>query len=373
MSAKILIVEDEAIVAQDVAYLLEDQGYTIVGISDTADAAIALAVDSQPDLALMDIEIKGDRDGIAAAHELCQMGIAVVFVTAYADTATLERAKAAIPFGYVIKPFKLQDLKVTIEIALSRHRADQEIQRALAVAQAQRQANDAEELRKQEYLSMAAHEFRTPLSTIKFAAEALQVYHDRLTPDLYQRSLERISKAADNMNALLEDVLTLGRTESSDTAFNPQMLDVVNFCRELLENFQVSHGETHVLRFQVQGACLPVPVDEQLLWHLLNNLISNAIKYSPAGGEVSLTLSYDPSYLQFEVRDCGIGIPPESLQRLFEAFHRANNVGKIPGTGLGLAIVKRAVDLHRGEVMVDSVVGEGTTFTVRLPIKSDSD
>jgi len=107
--------------------------------------------------------------------------------------------------------------------------------------------------------------------------------------------------------------------------------------------------------------------DEKLLRHILVNLLTNALKYSPGGGEVRFEVRREEDDTVFRVRDHGIGIPPEEVGGLFESFHRASNVGDIPGTGLGLAIVKNAVDMHGGTIAVDSRPGEGTTFTVRVP------
>jgi len=121
------------------------------------------------------------------------------------------------------------------------------------------------------------------------------------------------------------------------------------------------------LDMHFSGAEIELLLDEKLLRHILGNLIGNAFKYSPAGTRVTLTARADPGEIVAIVADQGIGIPAEDLPRLFETFHRAANVGNISGTGLGLAIVKRAVELHGGKVDVDSTLGEGTRFTVRLP------
>ena len=109
-------------------------------------------------------------------------------------------------------------------------------------------------------------------------------------------------------------------------------------------------------------------MDEKLLRQILENLLSNAIKYSPPGSTVEFTLSYLAEQVIFQICDRGIGIPSEDLHRLFETFHRATNVGTISGTGLGLAIVKRCLDIHQGQIAVESQIGVGTTFTVTLPL-----
>jgi signal transduction histidine kinase len=111
-------------------------------------------------------------------------------------------------------------------------------------------------------------------------------------------------------------------------------------------------------------------MDEKLLLHILSNLLSNAIKYSPVNTAVIFSCTCEKETVIFEVKDEGIGIPPEDLERLFESFHRAKNVGDIPGTGLGLAIVHKSVQLHGGQITVKSEVGVGTTFRVSLPLYS---
>jgi signal transduction histidine kinase len=114
-------------------------------------------------------------------------------------------------------------------------------------------------------------------------------------------------------------------------------------------------------------------MDEKLTYHILTNLISNAIKYSPEGGTVFVELVLADSQVIFRIQDEGIGIPAACQENLFTAFHRAKNVGKIPGTGLGLAIVKKCVDLQGGQITVESEVGKGTTFTVKIPLTVTSD
>jgi signal transduction histidine kinase len=143
------------------------------------------------------------------------------------------------------------------------------------------------------------------------------------------------------------------------------------FCGNLVEELQLSASTQHTLALVSQCQCVDAWVDEKLLRHILNNLLSNAIQYSPAGGTVHFELTCHYREAIFQIRDEGIGIPPEDLKRLFETFHRATNVGEIQGTGLGLAIVKRAVDLHGGKIAVNSEVGIGTTFTVTLPLHGD--
>jgi hypothetical protein len=189
-----------------------------------------------------------------------------------------------------------------------------------------------------------------------------------MSEDKRHRHLQRIKKATDSLNQLLEDILTLAHAESSQVNFNPAQLDVISFCEDLVESMQISMGERYTLKFSHQGNCSSACLDEKLLWHLLNNLLSNAVKYSPEGGRIELRVWRQHENICFQVKDQGIGIAPEDQRKLFKPFFRAANVGSIPGTGLGLAIVQRSVELHHGTLQVDSQLGEGSTFTITLPL-----
>jgi signal transduction histidine kinase len=145
-------------------------------------------------------------------------------------------------------------------------------------------------------------------------------------------------------------------------------LDLILFFRGLVD--EILSATSHRCRIQFQADPFPSPAqgDESLLRHIFGNLLSNAVKYSPAGAEVRLSISCEEGLAVLRVVDRGCGIPATDQERLFQAFHRARNVGQVPGTGLGLAIVKRCVQLHGGKIRCDSKEGEGTTFTVWLPL-----
>jgi hypothetical protein len=381
---RILIVEDEAIVAEDIAYRLQTMGYTIAGIVASGEAAIAaltqdIAAESALNLVLMDIMLRGDMDGVEAAQQIrTEFNVPVVYLTANADETTLRRAKQTEPFGYLLKPFKEKELKAAIEIALSRHQAEQEVQQALAHSEAQWQQMQQLSVLKSQFLSMASHELRAPLSVIKMATEILQHYDRQLSEDAKQRHFQRITVAMDSLQQLVDDVLMLGQADCHRFTCSFEPIDLVHFCQEVVQTCEESATTPCLLEFIDRwtdaAAVEPAPAcsDPKLLWHLLHNLLSNAIKYSPQGGTVSLTLSRTADAVWFEVQDQGIGIPPAEQASLFEPFRRASNVGKIPGTGLGLAIVKRSVDLLGGDIAVRSAIGQGTTFMVKLPLQPPS-
>lgn len=218
------------------------------------------------------------------------------------------------------------------------------------------------------FVSLVSHEFRTPLTTIQSSTELLEHYNDRLSQQKKQNHFTRIQNAVKRMTQLLEDVLTIGQAEAGQLKFNPEPIDLVGFCSDIVDSMQMIARREHKLNFLAPYKCANTQLDEKLLGHIITNLLSNAIKYSPDGGIVQFEIICSSSAAIFRIQDTGIGIPEEDLDKLFDSFGRASNVGTIQGTGLGLAIVKKCVDLHGGDITVESELGVGTTFTVILPL-----
>lgn len=220
---------------------------------------------------------------------------------------------------------------------------------------------------KTRFFSMASHEFRTPLSTVLAAAQLLENSPPD-NPEKRLRNLRRIQDSVKNMIQLLEDILTINRAETGKLEFNPKPLALENFCRQFVEEMQMSAGSQHTLTFVSQGTCTHPYLDEKLLRSILGNFLSNAIKYSPRGSQIHCFLKFEPDCVRLQIRDYGIGIPPDDQKQLFEPFYRGKNVRHISGTGLGLVVVKKCVDLHGGNIEIASYLGQGTTVTIILPI-----
>jgi len=240
-------------------------------------------------------------------------------------------------------------------------KAQTELQRALE------QERELGEL-KSRFVTMVSHEFRTPLGIIMSAVELLQHYSDRLPEEEKKLQLHEIQASTKHMGGLMEQVLLLGRAEAGKLTCKPQPLDLAAFADRIVDETQSISNRKCPIILQTEGDLAGARVDEALLRHILGNLVSNAVKYSPAGAEVLIQLRREGPNAALIITDRGIGIPEKDRERLFEAFHRCSNVGEIQGTGLGLVIVKRCVDLHSGSLDLQSEVGKGTTFTVRLPV-----
>ncbi|WP_071190830.1 GAF domain-containing protein [Trichormus sp. NMC-1] len=223
------------------------------------------------------------------------------------------------------------------------------------------------------FISMASHEFRTPLAIVSSSTDILQNYSDRLSPKRKEEHLEIIQKSIKHTVQLLDDVLMINRAEAEKMEFKPEVLDIIGFCRHLKNQIETISSK-HTIEFSVNTSeptlndILVVQFDPKLIRQILTNLLSNAMKYSPENSLVDFRLNIENNQLIFKIQDSGIGIPEKDRINLFESFYRASNVGSISGTGLGLAIVKKCVDQHQGEITLDTEIRKGTTFTVRIPL-----
>lgn len=220
---------------------------------------------------------------------------------------------------------------------------------------------------KSRLLTITSHEFRTPLATIHSSAELLEYYRHLWSEQRQQTHLRRIQTSVMHITQLLNDVLVLSQDETGKLEFNPTPINLVEFCRDLLEELQQSDRSQHAIVFNSECECTPANLDAKLLRQILSNLFSNCLKYSPIGSTVRFSVTTANEQAIFQTQDSGIGIPAADIEHIFEPFHRASNTANIPGMGLGMSIVKQAVDLHGGEITVESAIGTGTTFTVILP------
>jgi PAS domain S-box-containing protein len=530
-SSRILIVEDESIVALNIKNRLEALGYIVVATTSSGESAIQIAQENNPDLVLMDIKLRGVIDGIEAATQIWnRFQIPVVYLTAYSDEETVERAKVTEPYGYILKPFEARDLGTTIEISLYKHQMERKLREreqwltttlkcigdavittdsqglitfmnpvaealtcwkqeevlgnnltqvfqtinektrqavenpaALALRQGvtvtlenhtllitkngkeipiddsaapikndtgkimgavlvfhdvteqqqlkkflentnqelevkvienNRQLRAAnEQLRaeieqrqhlenellvalakerelnelKSRILATISHEYRTPLTTILSSTDLLAQYGSGWKEERKQKHFQRIQAAVQHLTTLVNDVLFVSHAEIGSLEFNPVALNVEQITRNLVETYSNSVNQYTII-FECQGVSAPILLDKELLELMLRNLISNAIKYSPGGSIIQIELVFQPHNLVFRISDQGIGILPNERDQIFKAFFRGNNIDIVPGVGLGLLIVKECVDLHGGEIIVESELMVGTRFTITLPL-----
>jgi len=401
---RVLLVEDDLGDADLIGELLELVPSIHFQVTPTKRLAQALGHLRQElfDVVLLDLSLP-DSHGLATVSQICTQAptVPIVILSGLEDKAL---ALAAVQKGaqdYLVKGHVDSDLLVrAIRYAIERskirqllnqkekqlQKANENLERRVEertsdlkqannrlrgleaqLREALAQEKELSEL-KSRIISTISHEYRTPLTTIASSAQMLERYRHQWDDEKQLKHFQRIQTAIHHMTALVNDVLFLNKAEFEKLEFQPAPLELVPFFQEVIDDLRSTVDNRYYLIFTHQKDCTQSVLDEKLLRQILTNLVSNAMKYSPNGGRVQVRLSSDDRNVTFQVQDEGIGIPPEDQQNLFTSFSRASNVGAIAGTGLGLSIVKKCVDLHNGQITVESEVGVGTTITISLPV-----
>jgi signal transduction histidine kinase len=400
---RVLLVEDDLGDAELIGELLELVPSVHFQVTPTKRLAQALEHLSQElfDVVLLDLSLP-DSHGLATVSQICTQAptVPIVILSGLEDKALAIEAVQKGAQDYLVKGHVDSDLLVrAIRYAIERSKirqllnqkekqlqtANENLERRVEertsdlkqannrlrgleaqLREALAQEKELSEL-KSRIISTISHEYRTPLTTIASSAQMLERYRHQWDDEKQLKHFQRIQTAIHHMTALVNDVLFLNKAEFEKLEFQPALLGLVPFFQEVIDDLRSTVDHRYYLIFTHQEDCIQSVLDEKLLRQILTNLISNAIKYSPNGGRVQVRLSRDDNNVTFQVQDEGIGIPPEDQQNLFTSFSRASNVGAISGTGLGLSIVKKCVDLHNGQIAVESEVGVGTTITISLP------
>ena len=220
------------------------------------------------------------------------------------------------------------------------------------------------------FVSMASHEFRTPLTIIDGHAQRMIKSKDRLAPGEVAERAGKVRAAVLRMTSLMDNLLNSARLFDGGAGlyYHPVEIDLAALLHDVCQLHREIAPHSHI-REDFGGERLPVIGDAKLLFQVFSNLISNAIKYSPGGGPITIGAALEAGAVVVAVEDRGIGIPEQDRDRLFARYSRGSNVSGIVGTGIGLYLAKMVIDLHHGRIAVESREGEGARFTVRLPAK----
>ncbi len=220
---------------------------------------------------------------------------------------------------------------------------------------------------KTRFISVTSHEFRTPMAAALGSVELLHNHFARMTPEKREELFTRIYGSMHRMTDMLDDILLLNRMDANRVEVRPTVVDLQKFIHSAVDEIRLGDRDHHRFALEVAGDLAEFVTDPNLLHHILSNLLSNAVRYSPANTTVSTRVTGTATVVTIAVEDQGIGIPEADRQRVFEAFERGSNVGQIKGTGLGLNIVKRMVGLLGGSISLESVPGGGSCFQLILP------
>ncbi len=392
--------EDDYILTREIIEDIPGRNYQLEWTSSFSEA-LSLIKEERHDVYLVDYRL-GARDGLELISKAVNEGSTKPFIllTGQSDRETDEKAMHAGALDYLVKgtisPFDLErSIRYSIEHAKSLaeiqklntdlekrveertlelgdairklehtnrslHEAQREIRKAL------QKEKELHEL-KSRFVTIASHEFRTPLSTVLSSASLISKYKTSEDDDKRTKHVERIKSAVNNLTGILNDFLSISRIEEGKIYNLPSTFDLEAFAAEIVDEMQGQVKLGQQIHYTHLGDEVIVNLDKQLLKNIFFNLLSNASKYSGEGQNIYVTTEIANGTIRITVRDEGIGIPEEDKTHLFSPFFRAQNVTNIQGTGLGLNIVKRYVDIMDGNLDYQSELGKGTTFTIVFP------
>ncbi|SKC43641.1 PAS domain-containing sensor histidine kinase [Ohtaekwangia koreensis] len=242
-----------------------------------------------------------------------------------------------------------------------RKKAEEEARKSL---EKERELNEL----KTKFVSIASHEFRTPLSTVLSSASLINQYNDRGEKEKVDKHVQRIKSSVNHLTSILNDFLSLGKLEEGVIDINKESIHLKEFVDGVHEELSPVLKPGQTLDIAYETSLNEIYSDPRILRNILFNLISNASKYSDAGKEIVLKFENVDNNFVFSIHDRGIGIPEEDQKHLFDRFFRASNAGNVQGTGLGLNIVRRYIELLEGTISFASEHGKGSIFTVTIPI-----
>ncbi|MCX2740404.1 ATP-binding response regulator [Pontibacter anaerobius] len=400
---KVLLVdddEDDYIITRDIMDDIPGRNFAL-GWASSYDEALNQIRQDEYDVYLVDYYL-GAHNGLELISKAVQEGSKAPFIllTGQSDRATDERAMRIGAQDYLVKgtfdPFVLErSIRYSLEHAKSlaeiqklnaelEQRVEERTQELaeaikklehtnrsleeaqLEISKALQKERELNEL-KSRFVTIASHEFRTPLSTVLSSASLVSKYKTEQDDDKRQKHVDRIKSAVSNLTTILNDFLSISRIEEGRIYNVPTTFNLVPFASEIVEEMKGYLKEGQKIDYRHSGENDTVTVDKQLLKNILLNLLSNGSKYSAEGKTVYFTTSVDQSTITITVKDEGIGIPKADQGHLFTPFFRAQNVTNIQGTGLGLNIVKRYIEIMNGTLAYESELDKGTTFTITFP------
>jgi len=366
--ADVLVVDDTPANLDVLVEMLGEQGFRARPVL-SGFLALQSARLQPPDLILLDINMP-EMNG----YEVCQRlkadaalkDIPVIFISALHDTMDKVQAFDAGAVDYITKPFQFEEVKARVQTHLRTYRMQKELEQQYAAIK------KLEEL-KDNLTHMIVHDMASPIQTIGLAVDL--VLSSETAPD--HESVEVLARAADASRSLTEMVnslLDISRMEAGQMPLHPADADLRRLAEEAAETMHLLAGAKEI-RLAVQGPSVPLHADTDLIRRVFINLIGNALKFTPKGGEVIITASASDGLAGAQVHDTGIGIPEEYHERIFEKFGQieAGHFGPGHSSGLGLTFCRLAVGAHGGKIGVRSRPGAGSTFWFVLPITSTND
>jgi signal transduction histidine kinase len=417
--ADILVVDDTPDNLRLLSDLLTNHGYKVRNVTN-GKMALDAAQLKPPDLILLDIMMPG-IDGYEVCRQLKLKKetslVPIIFLSAKTEVEDKVQGFGLGGVDYITKPYQAAEVLARIQNQLRisdlqkklRHQnqklqqeihdrvlaeeqlkvLNQKLEKIVEARTIQLQTQNQEllflkeELQKKleqehslsdlksELITTISHQFRTPLTVISTSSDLIKRKLMKVEITGCERYFQRINDSVQKITLMLEDTLTLAKASSEELQLNIIPINLTQLCQSLIESWHIPDN-SYKLSFLLEGkASNTIKGDANLIQKMLSHIVANAIAFSPNGGNILLELTYEPQNAIVRITDQGIGIPPEEKTKVFERFYRASNANSVPGTpgaGLGLAVVQWIVKQHHGTITIESILNQGTTITLSLPL-----
>lgn len=376
-SALVLIIDDDPQNLKLLSYTLSEAGYR-VALANSGRVALESLQRRRPDLVLCDV-VMPDLDGYEVCRQLkadpqfCD--IPLIFLTARTSTQDLLNGFQAGAVDYVTKPFSQAEVLARVQTHTALKQAQDTIKTKNAELEQLNQHLTALNQEKNQFLTLAAHDLKNPLSTLMLRAEIAEESLMGFQPaerERIQDFLHKVQYDAQCMHSIVSNLLEINRIESGGVKIRPSRFDAVELMQELTERYQPSASRKQLdLDLILPEASLEVVTDRLLVYQIADNLLSNAVKYSPPGGQIQVSLKQQATTAELIIQDQGPGFSLEDKSRMFQKFTRlsAQPTAGESSTGLGLSIVKQLANLLKAELRLESEPGQGSRFLVNLPLQ----
>jgi signal transduction histidine kinase len=379
---KILLIDDDEMFLTMLGNILEEEGYEIIK-STTGKGGIDKVKEENPDIVLVDFNLP-DGSGLEVSKKIYELSpdISIIMMTGHTDLQIVINAMRQNLQDYLIKPINIEELKVSLNKAIEKQALIRENRELLRNLQEANKYLEKLNLDKNYFLSIVAHDFRNPLTSLKaYLSYSLSAGVKEL-PQKYIKYLEIMKNEVEYLIKMVNDILDLSQiergilkiTKTTVNNLNEFIYKIAESMRPVLENKNIE------FIVNVEENLPPIEIDTDRINQVIRNLLSNAWKYTPENGKVTLQVRKTQSddnkeYLEISVSDTGQGIPKEFLDQVFDKYFRAHDqlTKEERSIGLGLAICKEIVNLHNGKIWAESEgLNKGSKFTVLLPYKTNS-
>jgi two-component system, sensor histidine kinase and response regulator len=367
---KILIAEDDFLIADEIARISKKLGYQLIGVASNGIKAVEMTLSQQPDIVIMDIKMP-KMDGLEAARKIIDAGSssAIIILTAHESSDLVEEAGKSGIAAYLTKPPKAEEIERAVYIAFARQCDLLESRRLIKELEEHKQQLAELNSTKDKFFSILAHDMRNPVSALYTFSNHINTNKKEISTSDLHEYLSVIHTTAKSLSELLEELFLWANLKSNRCNFMPDtllLLDVVTSINSLLMANAIQKSIKLANKVDPQ---LQIYADRNMVQTILRNLITNAIKFTPQNGTITIEAIENLHEVWITIRDNGVGINEEDVQKLFriDTQFRGEGTNGEQGSGLGLVLCKELVEKNDGRIWVESEPERGSSFTFALP------